>query len=140
VVVERVNHLTNLMKAIHKKERRFLACAADQFHDLLETHLQHVFVRRKRGAIKHVNSLCQQPAITIIDAEEARHEEDTSQPNVKLLKVHGLAQSIVGLWDDQINNSLLREAHAEQLELIYVRNLVPLVMDKLAGLIGEVQV
>ncbi len=104
------------MEAIHEKERRFLACVADQFHDLAEACFSHVFVETKRGAFKHVNSLHRPPEIMILNAKEARHEEDTSQPNVKLLEVD-LDQSLVGLWDDQINNPLLGEAHAEQLEL-----------------------
>ena len=87
------------MEAIHEKERQFLAHVADQFHDLAEAFFHHVFVETKRGAFKHVNSLCQPPEITILNAEEAGHEEDTSQPNVKLLEVD-LAQSLVGLWDD----------------------------------------
>ena len=97
VVIERVNHLANLMEAIHEKKRRFLACVVDQLHDLLETCFCHVFVQAKRGAIKHVNSLHQPPEILIIYAKEARHEEDAPQPSVKLLEVHGLAQSLVGL-------------------------------------------
>ena len=49
VIVEGVNHLSDLVEAIHKKERRFLACVADQFHDLAEGHFHHVFVETKRG-------------------------------------------------------------------------------------------
>ena len=54
------------------------------------------------------------------------------------MEVHRLAQSLIGLWDDQIDNLLLGEAHAEEFELVHIRNLVLLVMDKLAGLIREV--
>ncbi len=138
--VEGVNHLSNLMEVIHKKERLFLACVADRFHDLAEMRFCHVFVEMKGGTIKHVDGLRQPPEITILDANKTQQKEDTSQPHIELLEVHRLAQSLVGLWDDQINNSLLREAHAKELELVHVRNLVPSVMDKLAGLIKKVGV
>ncbi len=49
------------------------------------------------------------------------------------MEVHRLAQSLIGLWDDQIDNLLLGEAHAEEFELVHIPNLVLLVMDKLAG-------
>jgi hypothetical protein len=140
MIIKGIDHLLDLVEAIHKKERSVLACVADQFHDLMEACFHHVFVQTKGDTINHVKAFCRPPKIMILDAEEVQHEEDTPQPNIELLEVYGYAQSLVVLWDDRINNPLFWEVHVEQLELIHTCHLFSPVMNELAFLIREVGV
>ena len=47
VISEGVNHLLDLVKAIHNREKHFLARVADRFHDLAKAQFCHVFFQTK---------------------------------------------------------------------------------------------
>ena len=72
-----------------------------------------------------VGTLRRPPEIAILNAKVTRPKEDASQPNVELVEVHWRAQILVGIWDNRIDNPLLREANSEERKLIQICNLVP---------------
>ncbi len=114
--IECINHLTDLVKAVNKKERRSLACVVYCHHYVIELRFCHELIEAKGSIIEHVDGLCQTPEIFILDTKEAQHEEATAQPKIEFLEVHGLIQSLVCLWDKQFDNPTSRVSTCKTVE------------------------
>ncbi|KAL3790859.1 hypothetical protein HJC23_004489 [Cyclotella cryptica] len=87
-----------------------------------------LWLNAKRSTLCYGDGSKRLPEAPISDAMEAAHEEDTSQPNIKLFDVCFCCEMCIGSRDDNMVDVAHGEGHLEELELRIPRDLRPGVM------------
>ncbi len=78
-----------------------------------------------------VNWSCRPPFNAFGDALKTRHVKDAPEPDVELLQGHWCSEEFVCLGDDDVNYKLLKETHSEEVKLVHLGNVFPMMGVKL---------
>jgi hypothetical protein len=82
MIVEGINHLMHLVKAIEEEQGRFLVGVLECGHDFVESVPRHVSIEPKSCTLEHVNGLDKPPHVPLGNSIVARHEEDATQEDM----------------------------------------------------------
>ena len=111
VIIEGVDHLAYLVKAINKGRRRGMVSVTDRRSDCIELSKTHILSEPKGGSSCDVDCLGRPPLSSVRHFLKASHEEVAPKVHIEILEVNVLLlQFLVGGWDEHLLHPLIKEA------------------------------